>query len=61
MSEKNGILRVGFYKDGYQLKAGDSIKVTKELLDKGYFVKGTKLPEKPKKTKTKKTESKTEE
>lgn len=77
MSEKEeefktkGTLKVGFYKDGNMCKCGDQIDVTKDLLDKGYFVKGTKMPEsviskpsdaKPKKkTKTKKTKETIEE
>lgn len=61
-----GTLNVGFIKNGILYKSGDKIDVTKDLLNKGYFVKGTKMNEsaaskpvegKPKK-KTKKKETK---
>jgi len=71
MSEKEeefktkGTLKVGFYKDGNMYKCGDQIDVTKDLLDKGYFVKGTKMPEsvdsKPVDKPKKKTKKKTKE
>jgi hypothetical protein len=49
MKSKNGVLRVGFIKEGYHFKAGASVPITKDLIEKGYFVKGTEL----KKTKKK--------
>lgn len=60
-----GTLKVGFYKDGHLYKCGDQIDVTKDLLDKGYFVKGVKMPEsfnsKPIDNLKKKTKKKTKE